>query len=143
MTQDFTHIQPQTSQSSETPLRQPSVEELRTLNTVGLISYLLHLFVAITAVIPGIQMSVAVLLVSLILDLVYRKEAEGTWHASHFSWRIRSVIIAGVLYLVTAPLFLLLVFPGMIAWLIISMWFLYRILCGFMAMNKGLPMEQS
>lgn len=140
MTHDFTQIQPR---PTEKPIRQPSVEELRKLNTIGLVSYLLHLLVAIAAVIPGIQMSVGVLIVSLILDLVCRKDAEGTWHASHFSWRIRSVLIAGALYLITAPLFLLLFIPGWIAWFIISIWFLYRILCGFMAMNKGLPMEQS
>ena len=34
-------------------------------------------------------------------------DAEGTWQASHFSWRIRTVIWAGVLYIVTAPLWLL------------------------------------
>lgn len=138
MTQNLTPFE---AQIKEPPLRQPSIEELKSLNTIGLISYLLHLFVAITAVIPGVQMSIAVLLVSLILDIVKREDANGTWHASHFTWRIRSVVIAGVLYLLTAPLFLLLFFPGLIAWLIISIWFLYRILRGFMAMNKGLSME--
>jgi uncharacterized membrane protein len=38
---------------------------------------------------------------------------------------------------VTAPLFLLLYIPGAIAWAVISIWFLYRIVTGFMAMNKG------
>jgi len=52
-------------------------------------------------------------------------------------------MIAAVLYLVTIPLWLLLVVPGWLAWVAISVWFLYRIVTGFMRMNKGLPMEVS
>jgi uncharacterized membrane protein len=117
------------------------LEKLQSLNTVGTISYILHLIVAIGALVPGGQFGAVLLIVALVIDLVKRSEAEGTWHASHFRWRIRSVIIAGVLYLVTAPLFLLLYIPGAIAWALISIWFLYRIVKGMVSMNKGLGME--
>ena len=70
-----------------------------------------------------------------------RGEAEGTWHASHFSWRLRSVAWAAVLYIVTAPLWLLFFVPGWIAWALISLWFLYRIVKGMVRMNAGQPME--
>lgn len=119
------------------------LERLQALNTVGTISYVLHLIVAIGALIPGGQFGPILLLAALVLDAVKRGDAEGTWHASHFRWRIRTVIIAGLLYLVTAPLWLLLVVPGWIAWFCISVWFLYRIVTGMVAMNKGLPMEMS
>ena len=59
-----------------------------------------------------------------------------TWHESHFSWRLRSMIWAGILYIVTAPLWLLFLIPGWIAWCVISIWFLYRIVRGMVAMNK-------
>jgi uncharacterized membrane protein len=113
------------------------LERLQTLNTVGTISYILHLIVAVGALVPGAQFGPLLLLVALVLDMVKRSDAEGTWHASHFRWRIRSVLIAGGLYLLTAPLWLLLIVPGWIAWLCISIWFLYRIVAGFIAMNKG------
>ncbi|OYQ39301.1 hypothetical protein CHU94_18150 [Rhodoferax sp. TH121] len=125
------------SQDFTTPTEVPSLEKLQSLNTVGTISYVLHLIVAVSAFIPGGQFGVTLLLVALILDMVKRDDAVGTWHASHFRWRIRSVVIAGVAYLVTMPLFLLLYFPGAIAWALISVWFLYRIITGFIAMNKG------
>jgi uncharacterized membrane protein len=128
MSQDFT--------TPNTPAH-VSVQQLQSLNTVGTISYVLHLVVAVSAFIPGGQFGMTLLLVALILDMVKRSDATGTWHASHFRWRIRSVIIAGVLYLVTFPLFLLLYVPGAIAWALISIWFLYRIVTGFIAMNKG------
>lgn len=106
------------------------------LKAWGWISYLLHFVVAIAAVIPGAQVSILVLLVALAIDLVKRSSAEGTWQASHFSWRLRSVIWAGILYVVTAPLWLLLFVPGWIAWCLISIWFLYRVVRGMIAMNK-------
>ena len=89
------------------------------LLTIGWISYLLHFVVALAAVIPGAQVGVGLLLVALVIDLVKRSDAEDTWQASHFSWRIRSVIWAAILYLVTSPLWLLLFVPGMVAWCII------------------------
>ena len=122
---------------------QQEMERLRALNTVGTISYVLHLIVAIGALIPGGQFGPVLLLAALVLDIVKRGDAVGTWHASHFRWRIRTVVIAGLAYLLTAPLWLLLFVPGWIAWLCISLWFLYRIVTGLVAMNKGLPMEIS
>jgi uncharacterized membrane protein len=111
-------------------------ERESSLMTVGHISYLLHTIVAVGAVLPGAQGSILLLIVAFILDLVKKGEAEGTWQESHFSWRIRSVIWAAVLYVVTIPLWLLFIVPGWIAWALISIWFLYRVVRGWMALNK-------
>ena len=110
------------------------------LKTVGHISYFLHAVVAVGAVVPGFQPGVFLLLVAFALDLWKRDDARGTWQESHFSWRIRSVIWAGVLYVVTFPLFLLLYLPGAIAWGIISIWFLYRIVRGWLNLGSGTAM---
>ena len=118
-------------------------EKLRSLNTVGTISYVLHLIVAVGALVPGAQISPVLLVVALVLDLVKRQDAEGSWHASHFRWRIRTVLIAAALYVLTAPLWFFFFVPGWLAWLAISVWFLYRIVSGMVNMNKGLPMEFS
>ncbi len=115
-------------------------ERERSLKTVGTVSYLLHLVVAVGAVLPGVQASIALLIVAFIIDLVKKDEAAGTWQASHFSWRIRSVLWAGGLYLVTLPLWFLLVLPGYIAWIVISIWFLYRIIRGWLNLNGNQPM---
>jgi uncharacterized membrane protein len=115
-------------------------EKAESLKTVGWVSYLLHLVVAVAAVVPGAQVGAGLLIVALIIDLVKRSDAEGTWQASHFSWRIRTVIWAGVLYVLTSPLFLLLYLPGAIAWAVISIWFLYRIIKGMVRMNASQAM---
>ncbi len=110
------------------------------LKTVGQISYLLHTIVAVGAVLPGAQASTLLLLVAFIIDVVKRGDAAGTWQESHFSWRIRSVLWAGGLYLITAPLWLAFIVPGWIAWGIISVWFLYRVIRGWMNLNSQQPM---
>ncbi len=111
-------------------------EQAQALKSVGWLSYVLHLIVAVGAIIPGAQAGALLLVVALVIDLVKRPEAEGSWQASHFSWRIRSVILAGILYLITLPLFLLFILPGLLAWFLISIWFLYRIVMGMVAMNN-------
>ncbi|MFD1893057.1 hypothetical protein [Ottowia beijingensis] len=105
--------------------------------TWGWVSYVLHLIVAVAAVVPGAQVSIALLIIALVMDLVKKDDAAGTWQESHFKWRIRSVLWAGVLYLVTFPFFLLGLFLFNPAWIVISIWFLYRIVKGMVRMNAG------
>ncbi|HMO48516.1 MAG TPA: hypothetical protein PKB14_21140 [Rubrivivax sp.] len=115
-------------------------ERETSLKNVGHISYLLHLIVAVGAVMPGAQASIALLIVAFVIDLVKKDDAAGTWQESHFRWRIRTVLWAAGLYLITAPLWLLLFAPGWIAWCVISIWFLYRIVRGWMSLNANQPM---
>ena len=110
------------------------------LKTVGHISYLLHTIVAVGAVLPGVQASVALLIVAFLIDVVKKGDAVGTWQESHFRWRIRSVLWAAGLYLLTSPLWLLLLAPGWVAWGLVSIWFLYRVVRGWMYLNRNQPM---
>jgi len=116
-------------------------ERERSLRTIGNISYALHAIVAVGAVLPGFQPGVLLLVAAFILDVVKRGDATGTWQESHFSWRIRSVLWAAALYLITLPLWFLFVVPGWIAWGIISIWFLYRVVRGWLSLNdqKQMP----
>ena len=116
---------------------QTNEERAEALKAWGWVSYVLHLIVAVGALIPGAQPGAALLAIALVIDLVKKSDAEGTWQASHFSYRIRTVLWAGLLYLLTAPLWLLFIFPGWIAWGVISIWFLYRIVRGMVAMNRS------
>ena len=106
------------------------------LKTVSLISYVLHLIVAVSAVVPGAQMGPVLLIVALILDMVKKTDAQDTWHASHFRYRIHTVVWVAVLYLVSLPLWFFFIFPGWLAWFAISVWFLYRIVWGMVRLNR-------
>jgi uncharacterized membrane protein len=112
------------------------------LRNIGHISYALHAIVAVGAVVPGFQPSVLLLIAAFILDMVKRGDAAGSWQASHFSWRIRSVVWAFALYVLTFPLFLLFLLPGIVAWVLISIWFLYRVVRGWLALNDRKPMPE-
>ena len=113
-----------------------SSAEIQGLKAWGWVSYLLHLIVAVAAVLPGAQVSVFLLIIAVVIDVVKRDDARGTWQESHFSWRLRSVLWAIVLYAVTFPFFLLGLLIFNPAWVLISIWFLYRIVRGMVAMNK-------
>ena len=117
-----------------------SVQEDAT-HTISLISYVLHLIVAVSAVIPGAQVGPLLLVVALTLDLVKKRDAGDGWEASHFSYRIRTVIWAALLYLATGPLWFFFILPGWLAWASISVWFLYRIVLGWVRMNKQQAMD--
>lgn len=116
------------------------VPDQQQLKTIGHISYFMHAVVAVGAVLPGVQASVLLLLIAFFLDMWKREDARGSWQESHFSWRIRSVLWAGGLYLVTIPLWLLFIIPGWIAWGLISLWFLYRIARGWLNLSSNTPM---
>ena len=121
----------------------PTTPRDSSLRLIGHISYALHAVVAIGAVLPGVQGSIVLLLVAFLMDLVKRDDALGSWQESHFRWRIRSVLWAGLLYVITIPLWLLLIAPGWIAWVVISIWFLYRVIRGWLALNDRRPMPQA
>ena len=120
---------------------QSDEERAEGLKAWGWVSYVLHLIVALGAVIPGAQPGAALLIIALIIDLVKQSDATGTWQASHYLWRIRTVLWAGVLYVLTVPLWFLFLIPGMVAWALISIWFLYRIVRGMVAMNQNRAIE--
>lgn len=122
-------------QHNHTPPNHPP-KKADSLKILGWISYSLHFIVALSAVVPGIQAGVGLLLVAVLIDLVKKPDATGTWQHSHFNWRIRSVIWAAVLYLVTAPFFVLTLFIYNPVWVLVSVWFLYRIIRGMVCMYE-------
>ena len=55
-----------------------TVEPDDSLKTWGWVSYIMHLVVAVGAVLPGAQASIGLLLIALVIDLVKRDDAAGT-----------------------------------------------------------------
>ena len=79
-------------------------------------------------------------LIAVILNYVKRSEVRGTWLESHFRWQIRTFWF-GVLWSVLCFLFVLftLGLGLLIVWIpivFISLWFIYRIVRGWMALNE-------
>ena len=102
MTDDVVDVQARFNNDGEGQAQPPNKPptDMDALKTWGWISYGLHLIVALAAVIPGTQVGVGLLLIAMLIDWVKRPDARGTWQESHYRWRIRSVLIAGMLYVV-------------------------------------------
>jgi uncharacterized membrane protein len=83
-------------------------------------------------------------IIAVILNYVKRGDVRGSWLESHFQWQIRTFWF-GVLWVLPCVLFVILTLGIgiIIAWVplaIVSLWFIYRIARGWIALNDRRPM---
>jgi len=102
------------------------VQPAKTLTTVIYALYAVSLFVGVTAVI------------AIVMNYVKRDDMAGTWLASHFRWQIRTfwfALLWGFLGVITLVL--------VIGWIILAVacvWYIYRIVKGWLYLNDNKPM---
>ena len=111
--------------------------------------YALHAFSLLTGILGPITVVSAFLtgwpsIIAVILNYVKRSEVRGTWLDSHFSWQIRTFWY-GLLWVSLCVLFVVLTLGIgiLIAWLplaLVSIWFIYRVVRGWLRLRDGLPM---
>ena len=82
-------------------------------------------------------------IIAVILNYVKRGEARGTWLESHYRWQIRTFWF-GLLWAVLCALFVVftLGIGLLVVWipiLILTVWFIYRVVRGWMALASGRP----
>ena len=114
--------------------------------------YALHAFSLLTGILGAATVFGAFLtgwpsIIAVILNYVKRSEARGTWLESHFRWQIRTFWF-GLLWICLCFAFVIMTFGLglLIAWLpiaAISIWFIYRIAKGWLALSDGKPMYGS
>jgi uncharacterized membrane protein len=83
-------------------------------------------------------------IIAVILNYVKRGDVQGTWLESHFRWQIRTFWF-GLLWISLCVLFVVFTFGLgiLIAWLpiaLVSLWFIYRIVRGWLRLNERKPM---
>ena len=111
--------------------------------------YALHAFSLLTGIIGAATVVGAFLtgwpsIIAVILNYVKRSEARGTWVDSHFRWQIHTFWF-GLLWVSLCLLFIFVTFGIgiVIAWLplaIVGLWFIYRIVRGWLALRDRRPM---
>jgi uncharacterized membrane protein len=111
--------------------------------------YLLHAFSLLTGILGAATVVGAFLvgwpsIIAVILNYVKRDEARGTWVESHFRWQIRTFWF-GLLWVSLCILFVVMTLGLgiLIAWLplaFITVWFIYRVARGWLALNARRPM---
>jgi uncharacterized membrane protein len=111
--------------------------------------YALHAFSLLTGILGAATVVGAFLvgwpsIIAVILNYVKQSEARGTWLESHFRWQIRTFWF-GLLWIVLCGLFVVgtLGLGILLVWVplgVLSVWFIYRIVRGWMALNDNRPM---
>ena len=111
--------------------------------------YALHAFSLVTGIIGTASVIGAFLtgwpsIIAVILNYLKRSEARGTWLESHFRWQIRTFWF-GLLWVAPWSLFVVITFGIglLIAWVplgIVTIWFVYRIVRGWLALRDRRPM---
>ena len=111
--------------------------------------YLLHAFSLLTGILGAASVIGAFLIgwpsiIAVILNYVKRDEARGTWIDSHFRWQIRTFWF-GFLWVSICMLFVIMTFGIglLIAWIplaFITVWFIYRVVRGWLNLNARRPM---
>lgn len=96
---------------------------LRNLTLINYALYILSMFGGITA------------LVAIIINYIKRDEVRGTYLESHFDWQIRT-FWWGLVGVVLSFL-LMAILVGFVTIVIVSVWILYRLIKGLLALNDG------
>ena len=71
----------------------------------------------------------------IILNYLKRDEVKGTFLESHFNWQIKTFwyMLIGVI----VGWLLALVLVGFLVWAVVGLWYIYRIVKGWLALNDG------
>ncbi len=78
--------------------------------------------------------------VAMVLNYIKRSELPNRFYVSHFRWQARSFWFTLLWLVLSAPLWLLFVFPGYLAWMVIGLWYLYRFVRGWWTFFEQRPM---
>ena len=111
--------------------------------------YALHAFSLLTGILGPITVISAFLtgwpsIIAVILNYVKRSEVRGTWLDSHFSWQIRTFWF-GLLWVSLCLVFVVMTLGIgiLVAWIplaIVTFWFIYRVVRGWVALSARKPM---
>jgi uncharacterized membrane protein len=83
-------------------------------------------------------------IIAVVLNYVKQNDVRGSWLESHFRWQIRTFWF-GVLWVGLCVLFVIVTLGIglLVAWIplgIVTVWFVYRVVRGWLALNNGRAM---
>ena len=114
--------------------------------------YALHAFSLLVGILTAVTVVGAFLtgwpsIIAVVLNYIKRDEVRGTWLESHFRWQLRTFWY-GLLWVGLCLLFIVMTFGiGIfLAWIplaFVSIWFIYRIARGWLALVDRRPMYQT
>jgi uncharacterized membrane protein len=127
----------------------PASDTERSLVRWTTLIYGLHAFSIVTGIVGTATVIGAFLtgwpsIIAVILNYLKHGEARGTWLDSHFRWQIRTfwfgllwVVLCGALVVLTLGLGVIIVWLPLAA---VTLWFIYRIVRGWLRLGARQPM---
>ena len=77
--------------------------------------------------------------IALVVNYVKKADETDRLYAAHHNYMIRTFWWSILWLVVTSPLYLLFIFPGYVAWLIVAAWYIYRCIRGWLRFNDNRP----
>ena len=78
-------------------------------------------------------------LVALIVNYIRRADEHDGLYIDHHNYMISTFWWTMLLLVITSPLYLLFFFPGVVAWFLVWLWYLYRCIRGWMRFTSNRP----
>lgn len=80
------------------------------------------------------------IIIGIIMNYIKRPDVQGTFLESHFTWQIRTFWYTLLWSIVAAATAVIGV--GLIIFMVLFIWFMYRIIKGWLRLNDNLPVER-
>ena len=97
----------------------------------------MHVLYALHTLAPFSMWTLAV--VAVIVNYIKRADEHDAVYAAHHGYMISTFWWTLLWLLVTSPLYLLFILPGIIAHTIVGLWYLYRCIRGWLRFDGGRP----
>lgn len=113
--------------NTQVPTTQASTEEINAKRRLTMVIYGLYALSLFMGGLPSI--------VAIIMNYVKRDDMRGTWLESHFEWQIKTfwwTLLGGVI-----SALLLMIGVGFILLAVVGIWYIYRIVKGFLRLNDN------
>ncbi|WP_119157302.1 DUF4870 family protein [Caldimonas tepidiphila] len=104
-------------------------DEQKTLTLVTHVLYALHTLAWLSGGVFAV--------IAIIINYIKRDDLPDAFFRSHFRWQIRTFWFTLLWLLLASPLWLLFFVPGMIAYTVIGLWYLYRCIKGWWRFAEG------
>ena len=127
----------------------PNVNTSQSLYDWTQIIYGLHALSIVTGILGAASVVGAFLIgwpsiIAVIMNYIKRSDANGTWLESHFRWQIRTFWFGLIWALLCWLIVLMTLFLAVIIiWIplgILTLWFIYRVARGWLALREHKPM---
>lgn len=111
-------------------------DRMKSNKTLTMVIYALYALCPFTGALTGI--------VAVIVNYVKYDDVRGTWIETHFRWQLRtfwfSLLYAALLVVFVVVTLGIGAFVAWLPWTILAVWYIYRLVKGFLYLNDGKPM---